>query len=142
VIPSRTPEYGAWSRMKDRCANKNFPQFRDYGGRGIRVCESWSCSFARFLEDMGPRPTPRHSLDRINNDGNYEPGNCRWATPAQQLANRRITQLIEIDGLKRTFSEWTAITGFSENLIRNRWKRGVRGKALLRSPQRGVPLCS
>jgi hypothetical protein len=83
---SRTPEYTAWMAMKRRCGNPGRP---DYTGRGIKVCAEWKDSFEAFLEHMGPKPSPSHSLDRINNDGNYEPGNCRWATRSVQNANQR-----------------------------------------------------
>jgi hypothetical protein len=74
--------------MKARCTNPKSPKFRYYGGRGITVCDRWSTSFEAFLADMGDRP-PGKSIDRINNDGNYEPGNCRWATQSEQVRNRR-----------------------------------------------------
>jgi hypothetical protein len=74
--------------MKDRCNNPKAAQYQYYGGRGIRVCERWNV-FENFLADMGPRPSPSHSIDRINNDGNYEPGNCRWATMSTQRLNQR-----------------------------------------------------
>lgn len=82
------PNYRIWIGMRERCSKPNTPRFGRYGGRGIRVCERWQNDFAAFLADMGSRPSPRHSLDRINNDGDYEPSNCRWATPKQQRANR------------------------------------------------------
>lgn len=83
-----TAEYRAWIMLRQRCHNPRARKFPDYGGRGIRVCERWM-DFAAFLADMGPKPSPAHSIDRVNNDGNYEPGNCRWATPKEQSNNRR-----------------------------------------------------
>lgn len=86
---SETPEHAAYLNMLRRCTNPDHHQFADYGGRGITVCERWRSGFGVFLADMGRRPSPLHSLDRRENDGNYEPSNCRWATPKQQAANRR-----------------------------------------------------
>jgi hypothetical protein len=85
-----TPEYRAWSGMKYRCTNQDAPNWNDYGGRGIKVCDRWLNSFAAFLADVGPRPSPEHSLDRWpDNDGNYEPDNVRWATRSEQQLNKR-----------------------------------------------------
>lgn len=83
-----SPEYRAWQNMRQRCINPRHPSYADYGGRGIKICPRWE-SFAAFYEDMGKRPSPRHSLDRMLNGGDYEPGNCRWATPSKQNRNRR-----------------------------------------------------
>lgn len=85
----RSPEYNAWVSLVQRCTNPNNPRWKDYGGRGVTVCQAWRESFETFLADMGKRPSPNHSIDRIDNDGDYEPANCRWATPDQQALTRR-----------------------------------------------------
>lgn len=88
----RPAEWRVWQAMKRRCYNPRAQNYKYYGGRGITVCERWRDSFAAFSEDMGPRPTPKHTIDRKDNDGNYEPENCKWSTPIEQRANRRDTK--------------------------------------------------
>lgn len=83
------PEYLVWSKMKGRCSNPRDTMYQYYGLLGVTVCERWRASFSAFMADMGPRPSDKHSIDRIDSAGNYEPGNCRWATTKEQHANRR-----------------------------------------------------
>lgn len=83
------PEYNVWSRMKDRCNNPKNKNYADYGGRGVKVCDRWQTDFSAFLADVGRRPSSELTLERIENDGNYEPGNVRWATRKEQKANQR-----------------------------------------------------
>lgn len=91
---SYTKEYHAYRSMLDRCFRENNKKYHLYGGRGITVCDRWKHGFENFFSDMGYATTPKHSLDRINNDGNYEPSNCRWATDSQQNINRRKPQKV------------------------------------------------
>lgn len=86
-----TPEYGAWRAAKSRCTRTTDPQFIHYGARGIRMCDAWTVSFEAFLADMGDRPSKNHSLDRIDPNGGYEPGNCRWATALEQAHSKRLS---------------------------------------------------
>ena len=84
-----SPEYTAWCNIKIRCTKTNAPNYKWYGGRGIKVCEQWMHSFTNFLADMGPKPEPTLTIDRIDNNRDYEPGNCKWSTMKEQCANRR-----------------------------------------------------
>jgi hypothetical protein len=89
---SRSPVYRAWAAAKSRCYDKNHPNYRNYGGRGISMCDQWRDSFETFLNDVGDKPAPKYTLDRIDVDGDYAPGNCRWATHTEQMRNTRQTK--------------------------------------------------
>lgn len=118
-------EYAAWRNMKTRCYNKNFVDWEIYGGRGVTICDRWMTSFDAFLADMGKRPGPGYSLDRIDSDKGYEPGNCRWATATEQARNRRYCISLTFDGQTRLLSEWADITGFGRKTIHDRiYRRG------------------
>lgn len=93
-------EYRAWVKLRNRCNNPNNTQYKDYGGRGIFVCERWR-SFSNFIADMGPKPSPLHSIDRINNNGPYSPENCRWADKKTQVRNTRPRSDLGLSGLYR-----------------------------------------
>jgi hypothetical protein len=112
------PEWIPWVGMRTRCRNKRSPNYARYGGRGIKVCERWG-SFKAFLADMGPRP-PGTSLDRIDNNGHYEPGNCRWATHEEQSANTRQVQLIEFRGERMSITRWSLRLGISRVALTRR----------------------
>jgi hypothetical protein len=107
---NRTVEFMTWEGMRRRCRNPKLKNFKFYGGRGISVCDRWQ-TFENFLADMGRRPGPGHSLDRINNDGNYEPGNCRWATHKEQARNRRSNKYTLLNGERFTLAEAAEKTG-------------------------------
>lgn len=102
--PERAHLCHSWVQMRQRCSNQNHPRYADYGGRGISVCERWD-SFDSFVSDMGPRPTRFHTIERVNNNGNYEPGNCRWATRAEQCSNKRNCLYVTIGKERITLKE-------------------------------------
>ena len=115
-------EYRTWSNMKSRCLNPKNGRYHDYGGRGITICPRW-LRFANFITDMGICPKGM-TLDRIDNDGNYEPGNCRWATWIEQARNSRKNIWATIRGETKIFSEWCALFGISKSTASARLRRG------------------
>lgn len=130
----RTRVYGAWHSMHQRCRNTNILVYKDYGGRGIRVCERWK-SFEAFYEDMGDPPSG-YSLDRIDNSGNYEPGNCRWATWTQQNRNTRATILVAYDGAMVPLMELADRFNIPHSRLRQRLNRGWDISLALTAPTR------
>lgn len=98
--------YKSWISAKQRCSNPHNHNYKNYGGRGIKMCERWLNSFERFLDDMGERPSIKYTLDRIDVNGDYEPSNCKWATKLEQANNRRDCHYIEIDGEKLTVTQF------------------------------------
>ena len=118
-----TPEYRSWQHMKSRCFNPNHKNYLDYGGRGIKVCDLW-LNFENFLADMGLKPTAKYSIDRIDNDGDYCPDNCKWSTQTEQVNNRRSNRLITIDDVTLTIAQWAKKMNISEQLIYGRLKLG------------------
>lgn len=129
-------EYATWSAMKGRCLDPRHRAWKDYGKRGITVCERW-LKFENFYEDMGPRPSPKHSLDRIDNDGNYEPGNCRWALQIVQVNNRRGSRYIEFKGESRTIAQWANHLGFPHGVLNRRLAAGWGTEKALTTPKAG-----
>lgn len=121
--------------MIQRCGNPNSKRYADYGGRGITVCERWK-SFAGFAEDMGPTFSPELSLDRIDNDGNYEPGNCRWATVVEQARNKRNSHRVTFLGQTKTIAEWSELLGLHYDTVHTRL--GKQGWPVERALTTGV----
>jgi hypothetical protein len=116
------PEYRAWERMKRRCYDKNFDSYPNYGGRGITVYEPWHNDYEAFLAHVGKRPSSDYSLDRIENNGNYEPGNVRWATSLEQKNNRRSVHKVTFNGETLSLTGWERRTGISRTTLKKRLK--------------------
>lgn len=124
---TNSPEYVSWMAMRNRCLNPRSEHYHRYGGRGIKVCYRWATSFENFFADMGPRPTPAHTLDRYpDNDGNYEPGNCRWATPSEQAFNRSTNVTVQgPDGCELSPRAAAEAFNLKWTTFNNRVRRGV-----------------
>lgn len=132
-----SPTYLSWQRMKSRCLNPNAVDFTRYGGRGIRVCERWKQSFESFLADIGERPDGMQ-IDQIDNNGHYEPSNCRWVTKKQNARNRSSNVLLTVDGVTRTATEWGEETGLGSAAVIRRAKAGWSPEKAVKTPlQRG-----
>lgn len=132
-----TREYEIWKAMRRRCNSPTSHAYERYGGRGIKVCERWN-KFENFLLDIGPRPSPAHSLDRIDNDKGYEPANVHWATPAEQSRNTRRNHWITYKGERLVLEDWAKKVGIHETVLLWRLKKKWSiERALTQKPNRG-----
>ncbi len=130
----RTPENITWMAMIQRCENPKHVGYKYYGARGVVICKRWRESFEAFFEDMGTKPTPKHSLDRKNPNGNYEKDNCRWATNLQQGENMRSNRLLTFNGKTQCVSAWAREVGINNGTVSRRLQRGWSVERTLTQP--------
>jgi len=119
-LARKCPEYTSWMQMKARCLNAKHKSWPWYGGRGITIANEWIDDFKLFFSYVGPKPSPKHSIDRINNNGNYEPGNVRWATSSAQNSNKRSNRIISFNGKSQTLSQWARDLGINQATLGER----------------------
>ncbi len=127
--------YDIWTQMKSRCGNPSHKDYHHYGGRGIIVCGRWKDSFEAFYSDMGPRPSNRHTLDREDNEGDYNPENCRWATMSQQNRNKSTNRLLTIAGETKCIAEWAKTAGLTPSILYARLSRGWSDEEAVSRPK-------
>jgi hypothetical protein len=132
------PEYSIWRAMKSRCYGLNNAAFKHYGGRGIRVCQEWNDSFVAFLADMGKRPSDKYTLERIDNEGDYTPKNCRWATCAEQNRNNRRTRLLTFRNEILCVTDWAKALGMNRETLSYRLRHNWSVERALSTPVRGT----
>lgn len=132
----RSTEYKLWHTMIQRCEYPKHRSYKNYGAKGISVCERWRSSFENFLQDIGRKPSPKYTIERKDSAGNYGPGNCRWATYSEQARNRSTNKVIKIDGASKCISEWLEISksGVSKELCHWRMKNGWGAKKAIFTP--------
>lgn len=140
LVPMHKQERTAWHNIKERCYNKKRKDYERYGGRGITMCPEWRASFRAFLQDVGPSPSVRHQIERINNDGPYAPGNVRWATALEQANNKRNNHFLEYNGRRLTISEWERLRGVKPGTLKQRALRGWSVEKILTEPVRDDPV--
>ena len=133
---TESSEYRTWCHMKARCHTPTDDDYKNYGARGIYVCERWRKSFEAFLADMGPRPSSRHTIERVDNNGPYSPENCCWLERVYQNRNKRNVRRITHDGLTRTPQEWARVVGIDWRRIDDRLRKGWTVKRALTEPLR------
>jgi len=132
-----SPEWFAWQHIIQRCTNPNDPGWDNYGGRGISIFPAWRNDFSAFLAHVGKRPSAKHSIDRIDNDGNYEPGNVRWATAQEQATNTRRNKWLTLNGQTKTQQEWAKHFGISYQSIQKQIKCGSFPSGTIRKKLEG-----
>lgn len=130
------PTYRTWKGMRHRCNSPSHKSWKNYGGRGIRVCERWD-SFENFLSDMGEKPEGM-TLERIDNDGNYEPGNCRWATPKENCNNRRTSRILSLNGRSMTLEQWSDEVKIHSDTLSKRIASGWSVEKALTTPLKKI----
>lgn len=131
---TNTPEHVTWSSMLKRCTNPNDRGYSNYGGRGISVCDRWKTSFENFYADMGPRPSNVHSIDRRDNNGNYEPDNCHWATKDEQVNNKRTNYIVYYKDKRYTVSQLAKEFGIAYETLRGRLHAGWSVERAVETP--------
>ena len=134
----KTPTYSSWQKMWWRCSNPKADRYYLYGAKGIRVCERWK-DFASFLSDMGERPAGL-TIERIDNKGNYDPSNCKWATQKEQTRNRSQNRWLSYEGKIMCLVDWAATLGITHRSLQKRLEKWPLDKALTLTPRKGVPL--
>lgn len=134
-----TPEFVSWCAMRQRCHDSKSRAYKWYGARGIAVCERWRHSFENFLADMGPKPTPKHTIERIDVNGNYEPSNCKWLERRLQIRNRRNSLFLEFDGERKPMMEWCEDLGMPYRTVQARLSRGWPADQALTVPMSIAP---
>ena len=136
----KTAIYFSWKNMQDRCLNKNCSSYKNYGGRGIKICSEWlgRNGFRNFYKDMGDKPSDQHSIDRRDNNGNYEPDNCRWATRIEQANNKRNNRYYKYENESLTITQWCRKLGINSWTVKSRIKRGASFEEAITRPVRSI----
>lgn len=134
---NQTKAYRAWAHMKERCGNPKDRAYANYGGRGISVCKSW-LTFENWYKDMGDPPSSQHTVERKDNNGDYEPGNCVWALKKQQANNTRVNRFLEFNGQRKTIAQWSVSLGINHKTLRTRIRNGwTAERALTQKTSKG-----
>lgn len=130
----KTSEYNCWVNIRARCGNPKNKRFKDYGGRGIKVCERWRASFENFIADMGRKPSAKHSIEREDVNGDYEPGNCKWVLVDEQVRNKRSNHRIIYRGKEMILADAIRLAGMTKKAVSNRLSRGWSIERALNTP--------